>query len=149
MPVLPPAASATVLVGQTFLSVLAAKQPYVPVPFAQRACIISCGLPMAGPDPKLRITRRHLPHWTLEGSAYFVTMRLRTRRLNEDEIRQILSHIVSGNGCFYELDAAVVNFALKLLLAANDTVKGFIPPNGPAGLTTDQDNYVGWHRKKG
>ena len=59
-------------------------------------------------DPKSRITRRHLPHWTEEGATYFVTARLRTRHLNEDEIRHMLSHIVSGDGCFYDLDAAVV-----------------------------------------
>ena len=152
---------------------------------------------MAGPDPKLRITRRHLPHWTLEGSAYFVTMRLRTRRLNEDEIRQILSHIVSGNGCFYELDAAVVmpdhvhllltpleGYSLSRVMKGikgttarllnlarhrcgsvwrdesfDRIIRGqkeferkihymYLNPV-KAGLTTDPDNYVGWHRKKG
>ncbi len=59
-------------------------------------------------DPKLRITRRHLPHWTEEGATYFVTVRLRTRHLNDAEIRLVLSHALSGDGCFYELDAAVV-----------------------------------------
>lgn len=108
MRVLPPASIATPLVGQTFLSVLAAQQPYVLFRPAQRACIIPLGLVMPAPDAQLRITRRHLPHWTVEGATYFVTMRLRTRHLNENEVRLILNHIISGDRCFYELDAAVV-----------------------------------------
>jgi REP element-mobilizing transposase RayT len=68
----------------------------------------SVGLAMPTLDPKLRVTQRHLPHWTLEGAIYFVTMRLRTRHLNAARIRMILDHIVSGDNRFYELDAAVV-----------------------------------------
>jgi len=58
--------------------------------------------------PELRITRRHLPHWTLDGSIYFVTARLATRPLSAPERREVLAHVRSGDGRFYRLVAAVI-----------------------------------------
>lgn len=59
-------------------------------------------------EPKLQITRRRLPHWTLSGSVYFVTFRVATGILSEDERRVVLDHVCQGQGRFYELGSLVV-----------------------------------------
>ncbi|MFI4861337.1 MAG: REP-associated tyrosine transposase [Phycisphaerales bacterium JB063] len=59
-------------------------------------------------EPKLTRTRRHLPHWDLPGSTYFVTFRVDRGRMSESEQRLVLDHIASGDGKFYRLVAAVV-----------------------------------------
>jgi putative transposase len=59
-------------------------------------------------EPRLRIRRRNLPHWTLEGSTYFVTFRVAKGHLAENERRIVLDHIISGDGRFYIIGAAVV-----------------------------------------
>ncbi len=58
---------------------------------------------------ELRITRRHLPHWTLEGSVYFVTFHA-ARGIVFDEVEQrvVVEHIKDGNGKFYHCFAAMV-----------------------------------------
>jgi putative transposase len=53
-------------------------------------------------------TQRHLPHWTLPGSTYFVTFRLGTGELDSDERHIVLEHLKSGHGRFYDLSAAMV-----------------------------------------
>jgi putative transposase len=60
------------------------------------------------PEPELSIKRRRLPHWTLEGSIYFVTFRSDGKHLAEMERKMVLDHIRSGHGKFYDLAAAVV-----------------------------------------
>ena len=58
---------------------------------------------------ELKITRRHLPHWSLEGSAYFVTFRVTWGIVfNEEEQRIVLEHIKEGNETFYHCYAAIV-----------------------------------------
>jgi putative transposase len=57
---------------------------------------------------ELKITRRHLPLWTIDDSIYFITFRASTTMFNEDECRIILEHIKEGNGAFYECFAAIV-----------------------------------------
>ncbi len=52
--------------------------------------------------------RRNLPHWTVDGSVYFVTFRAASGILNEDERAIVLDHIRSGEGEFYLLAAAVI-----------------------------------------
>lgn len=59
-------------------------------------------------EPKLTLTRRHLPHWDLPGSTYFVTFRVYRGWMSESEQQLVLDHIVSGDGKFYRLIAAVV-----------------------------------------
>ncbi len=59
-------------------------------------------------EPGLRITRRHLPHWTLTGSVYFVTFRLLQGSLTQEERKLILEHLRSGEGRYYDLAAATV-----------------------------------------
>jgi putative transposase len=59
-------------------------------------------------EPRLTITRRHLPHWTLPGSVYYLTFRLATGMLSADERRIVLDHVILGNKRFYDLAAAIV-----------------------------------------
>jgi REP element-mobilizing transposase RayT len=57
---------------------------------------------------ELKITQRHLPHWELSGSTYFVTFRLKDGVMNKEEQIIVLEHIKDGNGKFYTLIAVVV-----------------------------------------
>ncbi|MFZ1976504.1 MAG: transposase, partial [Bacteroidota bacterium] len=57
---------------------------------------------------ELKITRRHLPHWTIDGSIYFVTFCSNGTEFNENEQRIILEHIKAGDGIFYDCYAAMV-----------------------------------------
>jgi REP element-mobilizing transposase RayT len=57
---------------------------------------------------ELKITRRHLPHWSLNGSIYFVTFRSKVPPFEENERKIILDHIKAGDGKFYSCYAAVV-----------------------------------------
>jgi REP element-mobilizing transposase RayT len=56
----------------------------------------------------LTTTRRHLPHWTLPGSTYYVTFHLAAGELSVEERHTVLEHVKSGHGRFYDLAAAVV-----------------------------------------
>ena len=60
------------------------------------------------PEPELRIKRRRLPHWSLDGSTYFVTFRAVGKGLSADERQVVLSHIRSGHDKFYDLAATAV-----------------------------------------
>ena len=57
---------------------------------------------------EIEITRRHLPHWVLDGSVYFVTSRAYRTVFNEDEQRIIRDHIKDGDGKYYDCYAAIV-----------------------------------------
>jgi REP element-mobilizing transposase RayT len=59
-------------------------------------------------EPKLKITKRRLPHWTLPGSTYYVSFHLSAGELTIKERQIVLEHVRSGNGRFYDLAAAVV-----------------------------------------
>ena len=59
-------------------------------------------------EHSLQKKRRTLPHWTLEGSVYFVTFRLAKGELSEAERAIVLEHLQSGDGRFYRLAAAVI-----------------------------------------
>ncbi len=83
------------MVGQTFLSVPDRK---VRTTRSERTL----------PDPRLRITRRRLPHWRFPGATYFVTFRLQSGKLSAEERRLVLQHIRSGDPRFYELRAVQV-----------------------------------------
>lgn len=56
----------------------------------------------------IKITRRHLPHWTLEESTYFITFRVRDGKFSIEEQKRVLEHIKLGNAKFYNLLAAQV-----------------------------------------
>ena len=57
---------------------------------------------------ELKITRRKLPHWTLSGSIYFITFKLQSGILTNDERSIIFQHILAGNNKYYSLIAYVV-----------------------------------------
>jgi REP element-mobilizing transposase RayT len=57
---------------------------------------------------ELKITHRHLPHWTIDDSIYFVTFCAYDTFFDENERHIILEHIKEGNGTFYECFAAIV-----------------------------------------
>jgi YbgC/YbaW family acyl-CoA thioester hydrolase len=59
-------------------------------------------------EPQLRIRRRNLPHWCLDGSIYFITFRAASQVLSIDERRLVLQHIKGGHEKFYYLAATVV-----------------------------------------
>jgi REP element-mobilizing transposase RayT len=59
------------------------------------------------PD-ELKITCRHLPHWTIEGAIYFVTFRAHKLAFDSDEQRIIIEHLREGDGKFYDCFAAMV-----------------------------------------
>ena len=56
----------------------------------------------------LKIRKRRLPHWTLEGSTYFITFNLFNGNLNEEERLIVQNHIRDGHSKFYELIAVQV-----------------------------------------
>ncbi|HLA85155.1 MAG TPA: transposase [Thermoguttaceae bacterium] len=60
------------------------------------------------PEPRLTVTQRHLPHWTLSGSVYYVTFHLASGELTETERQLVSDHVKSGHGRFYDLAAATV-----------------------------------------
>ena len=59
-------------------------------------------------EPHLRVTRRRLPHWTIDGSIYFVTFRTVQGDLTPLERQIVFDQIVTGSGQYYRLFAAVV-----------------------------------------
>lgn len=59
-------------------------------------------------EGKLKITRRRLPHWQVSGNVYYVTSCIMNGELSHDERRQILDHVVDGQGKFYTLYALIV-----------------------------------------
>jgi len=59
------------------------------------------------PD-ELKITRRHLPHWSIEGAIYFVTFCVHGGTFDSDEQSIMIQHITESDGRFYDCFAAVV-----------------------------------------
>ncbi len=57
---------------------------------------------------EIKITRRHLPHWTAENAVYFVTFNARSTEFDCTEQTTILEHIKKGNNKYYTLHAAIV-----------------------------------------
>jgi REP element-mobilizing transposase RayT len=71
-------------------------------------------------EKELHITRRHLPHWRIEGATYFITFRTRQLMLTPVEQELVLNHIKEGDRVYYTLAAAVVMpDHVHLLLAPN------------------------------
>lgn len=57
---------------------------------------------------ELKITRRHLPHWTQQRSIYFVTFVAHRTVFTMAEQRIVLEHIKEGDDKFCDLLAAIV-----------------------------------------
>lgn len=56
----------------------------------------------------LEITRRHLPHWTANNAAYFITFRIKNGELSKEEQVLVLNIIMDGNEKYYRLYAVIV-----------------------------------------
>jgi REP element-mobilizing transposase RayT len=59
-------------------------------------------------EKELQVTRRHLPHWRIEGATYFITFRTKQLLLTPAEQELVLNHIKEGHKGYYSLAAAVV-----------------------------------------
>jgi putative transposase len=59
-------------------------------------------------DQNLSIRRRHLPHWQLGGSVYFITFRSARGSLPDVALRQVMANIRYDHGRKYDLHLAVV-----------------------------------------
>jgi putative transposase len=70
--------------------------------------ILACGLDRKCNAMELKITKRNLPHWTMDGAIYFVTFRTKTGMLSFEEQEIVFRHIKRGNKKFYVLIAVVV-----------------------------------------
>ncbi|QOV90449.1 thiamine phosphate synthase [Humisphaera borealis] len=81
-------------VGQTFLSADSRARAFLPGPVPSMSA--------------LEKRRRRLPHWTLAGSAYFITFRVDSGELSEAERTIVLTHIREGHEKFYFLIGTVV-----------------------------------------
>lgn len=91
--------------------------------------------------PRLRITRRRLPHWALGGALYFVTFRLSREPLTEDEIQLVRNHVVAGHDQFYDLLAVtVLPDHVHLLLRPKQGVTLSRVMKGIKGVTARQLN---------
>lgn len=62
----------------------------------------------SGKQSELKITHRHLPHWELEGSYYFVSFDCDRTTLSLTEILIVKNLIIDGHKKFYLLVATVV-----------------------------------------
>src|SRR6185436_12653531 len=68
--------------------------------------------------------RRHLPHWTLQGSTYFLTFCLAQGELSPPERTLLLQHLRAGHGQFYSLLSAVIMpDHIHILLRPNDGIE--------------------------
>ncbi|MDB5172822.1 MAG: Thiamine-phosphate pyrophosphorylase [Phycisphaerales bacterium] len=96
-------------VGQTFLSAFSGGADILVCRESASGGIAAPGADAPPPSQAiLEIKRRRLPHWRLEGSAYFVTFRVASGVLNTSERASVLGHIKAGDAQFYRLFAAVV-----------------------------------------
>jgi REP element-mobilizing transposase RayT len=76
------------------------------------------------PNHELVITRRNLPHWTMEGAWYFITFRVISGMLCPTEVLLVLEHIKSGHARFYRLIAVcVMPDHVHVILTPNDGVR--------------------------
>jgi putative transposase len=95
-------------------------------------------------EPTIRRTRRHLPHWDLSGSTYFVTFRLAREVLSPEERRLVLDHVRSGAGTYYRLAAVVVMpDHVHLVIRPED---GFTLSRIMKGIKGVSARYINQHR---
>lgn len=64
--------------------------------------------PVKNKELEIKITRRNLLHWTLEGSIYFVTFRLKDGIMSFRERQVVYDHIREGDKKFYNLIALTI-----------------------------------------
>ncbi|MFC1726501.1 transposase [candidate division KSB1 bacterium] len=54
------------------------------------------------------VYKRHLPHWRMRESIYFVTFCTKKISLSFEEQKLVLNNIIQGNGKYYDLIAAII-----------------------------------------
>ncbi|MCX6640789.1 MAG: transposase [bacterium] len=59
-------------------------------------------------EERIKISRRHLPHWTLEGATYYVTFNILEGEILPEEQQMILEQIKMFHAKSYILIAAIV-----------------------------------------
>jgi putative transposase len=69
---------------------------------------VSTGFPACAQQDELSISRRNLPHWQLHGSNYFITFRLKSGIITDDERRIVLDAIKHFHKIRYWTTAALV-----------------------------------------
>ena len=84
------------------------------------------GFPACAQKDELCINRRNLPHWQLPGSTYFITFRLKSGIISNDERKIVLYAIKRFHNVRYWVTAAVVmpdhiHLILKLFVVESDT----------------------------
>jgi REP element-mobilizing transposase RayT len=84
------------------------------------------GIPACAQKDELSIKRRNLPHWQFPGSTYFITFRLKSGVINEDERRIVLNAIKYFHQVRYLVMTAVVmpnhvHIMLKPVAAESNT----------------------------
>jgi hypothetical protein len=66
------------------------------------------GFPACAQKDELSINRRNLPYWQLPGSIYFITFRLKSGIISDDEKRIVLDTIKHFHTIRYLVAATVV-----------------------------------------
>ena len=66
------------------------------------------GFPACAQNDELSISRRNLPHWQLSASTYFVTFRVKSGDISEDERKIVLDAIKHFHKVRYWVTTAVV-----------------------------------------
>ncbi len=94
----------------------------------------------------LKIRKRRLPHWTLEGSTYFITFDLFNGRLTEEERLIVQNHIREGHSKFCKLIAVqVMPDHVHIILKPNDGISFSRIMKGIKGVSA---RLVNKHRGK-
>jgi len=129
-------------VGQTFLSVSTpVGQTFLSVSSPVGQTFLSVAPRSA--DGDVARTRRHLPHWTIEGATYFLTFRLFKGELSATERQLILKHVIQGDPQFYSLIAAVaMPDHVHLLISPNSGVDLSRVMKGTKGVTAKLINRL-------
>jgi putative transposase len=106
------------------------------------------GFPACAQKAELSISRRNLPHWQLPGSTYFVTFRLKSGIISEDERRIVLDAIKHFHKIRYLVTSAVVmpdHVHLMLKPVAHESNTEFLLSNilqGIKGFSAREINRV-------
>ncbi len=91
---------------------------------------------------ELKIRNRRLPHWTIDGAIYFLTIRAYTK-FSADECQCIKEHIIQGRHIFYTLVCCVVMpDHTHIILQPNDGVELKMIYSGIKGVSARKVNLM-------
>lgn len=92
---------------------------------------------------ELKITRRHLPHWHLTGSYYFITFRIRDGYLADQQKELILQRLIAGDSQYYQLLITVVlNDHIHIILRPNENIRLSRIMQGIKGASAREINKI-------